>query len=365
MRLFLLIALSFIQLFSDDTTICKKCHPLIYSEFQNSFHKHSTLKEDKLHSAVWEKHPAKAKGDYKCAKCHAPNMTKEGESKGITCISCHTIKSIESHSKSNKNIYETKPKRFYSAQKGLEDKVVIYQEKSSWLGLVKEIEGSPYHDIDYRNEIFYTGEVCMGCHSHKQNKLGFDVCRTSAKGAKSKKENCISCHMPKVEGSATTIRKSQTHAFHGFAGIRNAPELLAKYIKVSYEKRESGFAVVVENSAPHSLLTHPLRVVELKTTLKRDNNSTALKTKRFLKVIGKEGKPSMPWLATEIVKDNMIKAKEKREILFDVKLQSGDEIETLLGYYIVNPKAVEKLDLEENTTLSQFKVLKRDYFKVE
>ena len=363
--LFTLFTVSSIQLLANDVSTCKSCHPIISNEFQQSFHKKSTVKEDAVHKAIWDKHPAKAKGNYKCAKCHAPNSTKENQlHQGITCISCHTITDIKEHPKANKNIYETKDKTLYSAEKGMEDKKVVYEEKSSWLGLVKETTGSPYHDIDYRNKNFYTGKVCMGCHSHKQNGKGFDVCRTDMKGAKDEKTNCISCHMPKVQGSATTIRESKTHAFHGFAGVRNAPELLAKYIEMSYKKSENGFTIIVENKAPHNLLTHPLRVVQLKTTLKRKGKKEALKTETFIKAIGTENKPSVPWLATQVVKDTMIKGNEKREVPFDTKLQSGDEIETTLGFYIVNPKAVKKLGLEEHKELSSFTVLKSSYFKV-
>ena len=362
--LFSLFTFYTVQLLANNINTCQSCHPIIYNEFQQSFHKKSTIKEDKVHKAIWDKHPAKAKGEYKCAKCHTPNASNENEHQGITCITCHTITGIEEHPKANKNIYETKEKTLYSAEKGMEEKKIVYEEKSSWLGLVKETKGSPYHDIDYRNKNFYTGKMCMGCHSHKQNGKGFDVCRTDIKGTKDEKSNCISCHMPKVEGSATTIRVSKEHAFHGFAGVRNAPELLAKHIDISYKKSENGFTITLENKAPHNLLTHPLRVVQLKTTLKRDGKTVALKTETFVKTIGTENKPSMPWLATQVVKDNMIKANEKREILFDSKLQSGDEIETTLGYYIVNPKAAKKLGLEDSTELSSFKALKSQYFKV-
>jgi len=368
MRLFLssfLLSTLFLNfLLANDISTCKSCHPIIYNEFQKSFHKKSTIKEDAVHKAVWDKHPAKAKGNYKCAKCHTPNVTEEHPNDGITCLSCHTIIKVEEHVKSNKNIYETKDKTLYSAEKGMENKKVVYEEKSSWLGLVKETKGSPYHDIDYRNKNFYTGKVCMGCHSHKQNGKGFDVCRTNPKGAENEEYNCISCHMPKVEGSATTIRESKTHAFHGFAGSRNAPELLAKHVGISYKKSEVGFTITVENRAPHNLLTHPLRVVQLKTKLKRDGKSMTLKTETFVKVIGTENKPSMPWLATQVVKDNMIKANERRDISFDTKLQSGDEIETTLGYYIVNPKVIKKLNLEDHKELRHFITLKREYFKV-
>ncbi len=55
----------------------------------------------------------------------------------------------------------------------MEDKIVEYKKESSWFGLSTKVTGSPYHDVDYRNEIFYNGKVCMGCHSHKENSLGF------------------------------------------------------------------------------------------------------------------------------------------------------------------------------------------------
>jgi hypothetical protein len=363
MRLFLmLLAVLATSLFATEkATTCKACHPIIYNEFQTSFHKKSSIHEDKIHKAIWDKHPAKAKGKYKCAKCHTP---KNESHQGITCVTCHTIKDIKTHPMSNENIYETKPKTFYSAEKGNEDKKLIYKEKSSWFGLVKETTGSPYHDIDYRNKNFYTGEMCMGCHSHKQNGKKFNVCTTDIEGAKSKESNCITCHMPQVEGSSTTIRESKTHAFHGFAGVRNAPELLGKYVDISYKKVDNGFEIIIHNKAPHNLLTHPLRVVKLKTILKRDGKAEELKTHTFVKVIGTEGKPSMPWLATEVVKDNMIKGDEKRVIKFDRLVKSGDEVEVILGYHIVNPKAVKKIGLENKKELYQLITLKSSYFKV-
>ena len=363
MRLCLtLIVLLSIQLSAtDDASTCKGCHPTIYNEFQNSFHKKSSIKDDKVHAAVWNKHPAKAKGNYKCAKCHTPNNVSH---EGMTCITCHTITGIEEHPKANKNIYETKPKTLYSAEKGMEDKKVIYQEKSSWFGMVKESTGSPYHDIDYTNKSYYTGKVCMGCHSHKQNGKGFDVCRTDIEGAENIESNCITCHMPKVSGSSTSIRQSKTHAFHGFAGVRNNPEMLAKYIDISFTKEAKGFNITVENKAPHNLLTHPLRVVQLKTILKRNRKAEPLKTETFVKVIGTDNKPSMPWLATQVIKDNMIKANEKRVVNFEKELQSGDEVESILGFYIVNPKVAPKLGLEKEKALTSFTILKHNYFKV-
>ena len=365
MRLLLSIfILLTIQIGATDISTCKSCHPVIYNEFQQSIHKKSTVKEDAVHRAVWDKHPAKPKGNYKCAKCHTPESKDANSHQGITCISCHTITHIEEHTKANKNIYETKDKTLYSAQKGMEDKKIVYKEESSWFGLVKKTTGSPYHDIDYRNQDFYTGNVCMGCHSHKQNGKGFDVCRTSMEGAKSKETNCISCHMPKVNGSATTIREGKQHAFHGFAGLHTAPDMLAEYITISYNKKsDKKFEINITNAAPHNLVTHPLRLLQLRTTLKRAGKKETLETHTFVKAIGTDNKPSMPWLATQVVKDNMIKANEQRIISFDQELQSGDEVETTLGYYIVNPKAAKKLGITDEK-FTTFTPLKSAYFNV-
>ena len=360
MRLLLTLSslLSVYLLATEDTTICKTCHPTIYSEFQTSSHKKSSINEDEIHKAVWDKHPAKAKGDYKCAKCHTP---KNKLHQGITCLTCHTITDIKIHSKSNENIYESKPKTFYSAQRGREEEKVIYKEQSSWFGMVTKSTGSPYHNIDYTNENYYTGKICMGCHSHKQNSHGFNVCKTDMSGAEDKKSNCISCHMPKIGGTATTIRKTNTHAFHGFAGVRNAPELLSRYVELDYKKSDKGFDITVHNNTPHPLLTHPLRVVELHTTINREGKSEKLKNHTFIRVIGKEGKPAMPWLATQIVKDTMLKADEKRLISFDTKLQDGDEVEVILGYRVVNKKAIQKLGIDKK--YGKFIPLKTAYFK--
>ena len=366
MKMFIsLLVLSSFLLSSTDTDACKKCHPIISKEFQDSMHKKSTIHEDKVHKAIWDKHPAKKKNKYQCAKCHTPNLANEEQhSTGITCISCHTIKSVELHAKANKNIYSGEKKTFYSAEKGRENEKVVYKQTSSWFGLNKTTVGSAYHDIDYTNKDYYDGQMCMGCHSHKQNKHKFNVCTTDTKGVSANKDNCITCHMPKVDGSATTVRISKQHAFHGFAGARVKPELLSKYVDLTFKDYEQSFDITIVNNAPHNLLTHPLRVVQLRTTLIREGKQTALKTHTFVKIIGKDGKPAMPWVANAIVKDTMIKGNERRVISFANMLKSGDRVEVKLGYFIVNPKVLKKLKLDGDKELSKFTVLKSNFFNV-
>ncbi len=363
--LFSLLTLSFVLFASTDTDACKKCHPLIFKEFQTSMHKKSTIREDKVHKAIWDKHPAKAKGNYKCAKCHTPNLAGQKEhTTGITCIACHTIKSVEEHAQSNKNIYSGKKKTFYSAEKGRENEKVLYKQKSSLFGLSKTTVGSAYHDIDYTNKNFYDAQMCMGCHSHKQNGHKFSVCTTNEAGVNTDKSNCITCHMPKVDGSATTVRISKQHAYHGFAGARVKPELLSQYLSLGLSKGTNSFDVTINNAAPHNLFTHPLRVVQLRTRLHRDGKTMPLKTHTFVKIIGKNGKPAMPWVADAVIKDTMIKANENRAIHFDTPLQKGDRVEVQLGYFIVNPKVLKKLKLQDDKELAKFHILKAKNFAI-
>jgi len=329
-------------------------------------HKNSSVAKDEIHAAIWNIHPLKEKenGYATCAECHAPNVADPlSSTEGISCITCHTITNIEEHTSVNKNVYGDNKKYLYSAQADKKGEVIKYKTKSSWLGMVKKSEGSPYHDIDYSSEMFYDGKVCMGCHSHRQNSHGFDLCKTDDEGITSNGENCISCHMPKVEGSATTIRESLTHSFHGFAGSVMHSDMLGKYIDLSFSKTANGFDVSIKNNSPHKLLTHPLRVAELKVNIIRNEKAIPLKSNQFLRVIGRDGEPSMPWLANEVILDSMIGANENRTISFSDALQAGDSVEVTLGYYLVNPKSGERLGLKNNKKASKFNILKQQYFK--
>ena len=358
MKIVTLIAFLAITLLANNTKLCKQCHPLIYNEFEHSLHKQSSRALDTVHKAVWDLHPLKRKGQYKCAKCHEPNHEEH-----INCLTCHTITKIQKHQKSNSNIYEHKDKLFYSAQKEEKGQRLKYQKNKSFFGLLESTKGSPYHEIDYTNTLFYDGSVCMGCHSHKQNGHKLTVCKTTS--SDDAKHNCITCHMPKVKGSATTIRQSDTHAFHGFAGVWRDHKMLSKYIELTYQKTSDGFYITIHNKAPHDLLTHPLRVVKLLTKLTRDGKTQELPTHTFVKVLGKNNKPAMPWIADMILKNTMIKANETRIINFTTKLQKGDEIESILGFFPVNPKAAKKLKLEDDASLTHFTTLQKLHISVD
>lgn len=371
----LISALSTSHLSALENATCKACHPKIYNEYQHSIHANSSIYKDALHKAIWDKHPAKAKGDYSsCAKCHTPSdhdliagktaLTDNPiqQTEPISCQACHQIESIEKHTKTNKNIYTDKKKYFFSADSKKKGQKVIFKEEKSFFGLFSKTSGSPYHDIDYSNEGYYNGESCMGCHSHKKGSNGFMICDLEVKQGDSK-ESCVSCHMPQTQGNLANQKASGTHAFHG-SSIRNGtPTHLSKSIALAITQSDKGFTVTVHNKATHTLFIHSLRLGELRVSIERAGKTIMLEPTTFHRVIGKDGKPSMPWLADAVLKDTTLKAHEKREITYPEMLQSGDAVVVALGYHVINPKMAQKLGVDDEA-LSGFTLLTKKRFNI-
>lgn len=338
---------------------CKACHEGIYEEYYGSMHANSTPQKDPIHNAVWASHPQNLKQErYGCGKCHTPmadnldkmltkgkkalpdanNSTHQG---GIGCAYCHRIESIKLHATpSNTNI--------------------ISKESKNYFGTLKEHVDSPYHGIVTEgNEHMKNGNVCIGCHSHKRNKWGLNVCSTNIDNEMDG-TNCVSCHMPKVQGSVSEFKDTKVHAFHGFAGTHFHSEMLEQYVELKVQKSDEDFTVLIDNKTSHALLLHPLRLAVLKVSVTRAGKTTALKEERFERVIGKNGKPAMPWKADITLKDTMIQAKEKRHIKYEYRIEKGDRIELVLGYYLVNPEVIGMLKLEDEKVATAFHEFKKE-----
>ena len=340
---------------------CKACHPLIFDEFYSSMHAKATPQQDPIHAAVWNKHPQNLKQErYGCGKCHTPGadnldkmMTKgekampdannETHQAGISCAYCHRIKSVELHAKSNTNIMTNTEKNYF--------------------GTMMEHMESPFHGIvSDGNKHMKNGNVCIGCHYHKMNSHGLNVCSTNIDNTMDK-ANCVNCHMPKVEGSVSNLYKTKEHTFHGFPGAHSNSEMLTSYVDLSLSNNQDNFVVNIYNKTSHALLLHPLRVAVLKVQVTRDSKVTKLKNEVFVRVLGADGKPAMPWGAKEDLINTMIQEKEKRSVTYDFKIQKGDKIDVVLGWFLVNPKAVKKLKLQNEKVATEFTEFKKESFR--
>ncbi len=358
----LLIILNLTSLLASESKICQRCHPLIYKEYYNSIHRKSSLKSDKIYKALFEKEKQVIDKN-ECKVCHSPSAKtqKATEEEPISCIYCHTITNIQEHDKQNKNVLSGKKRDFYSAEATKKEQgKVKYKTTSSFFGLIKSSKNSPYHQIEYNNENYYNGNVCMGCHSHASNVHGFDVIMLDAYIDKKDKESCISCHMPKVTGSKTTLRDSKTHAYHGIAGLHNLSKNLGKYIDINVTKNIKGFTVNIVNHANHALFGQAYREGILKVKIIRDGKYIALEPYIFKRTFGRDGKRSMPFEATEVLKDRLIYA--KKSIDYDAKLQKNDRLIITLGFQLISKETAKELQLDKNKELTKIKVLKTESF---
>ena len=358
----LLILCTSSLLFANENKVCQKCHPLIYKEYMSSIHRKSSLPNDKIYAAVFKReHQSQDKN--KCKSCHAPSAQTKMQAKEqpISCIYCHTIKDVQEGEAANKNILTGKKRDFYTAEadKKNESKVK-YTTTSSFFGLIKRSKNSPYHQIEYNNENYYNGNVCMGCHSHENNVHGFDVIMLDAYIDKNDKGTCISCHMPKVMGSKTTLRDSKVHAYHGMAGLYQLSESLGKYIDFKVKKSDKGFDVKILNQTNHALFGGTFREGILEAKIIRSGKTITLKPYIFTRTFGKDGKASMPFEATDVLKDTLIYG--KKSLHYDTKLHKGDKLILTLGFRLISKHAANELKLTADKELTKTKLLKTKSF---
>jgi len=373
MKSFLLLSIMVIfttQSFANQSKVCQKCHPLIYNEYYLSSHRNASTINNPIHKALWKKHPKGVDG-YSCAKCHSPSDLK-ALNKGtlefneiqkenpISCVYCHSIKDVEEGENSNTNILTDTKREFYTAEISKKGKPkASYETTTSWFGLVKESHNSPYHKIDYNNENFYSGNVCMGCHSHTNNEHSFDITMLDAVIDENDKNTCVTCHMPQVPGTKVTLNESKTHAYHGIAGIYHMNKEMGKYLEFKVEKTTQGFSVRILNKSNHALFGQSFREGVLDVSIIRDAKSVELEPFIFTRVLGKDGKEVMPWDATETLKDTLIYA--KKDIMFHKKLQDGDTLKLTLSVRRISNAKAKELGLEDKK-LTKKKILKIQSF---
>jgi len=353
---------------SNESKVCKSCHTTIYNEYYESSHRKSSIFNNPIHKAYWDKHPKDEKG-YTCAKCHTPSDTVALQTgkleknaiqldEPISCVYCHTIKSVDSGEMSNSNITTGKHKEFFTAQNDKKGtKKAQYITKTSWFGLLKESQNSPYHEIDYNNENYYNGNVCMGCHSHTNNEHGLDIVMLDALIDEKDKHTCISCHMPQIAGSKVNLHKSKTHAYHGMAGIHNMNEEMGKYITFNVDKTKDGFSIDIINEANHALFGQTYREGKLLVSIERNGKMIELESFSFIRILGKNKKLSMPWDADDILKDTLIYAHKK--VHFKEKLQKGDKLFLKLGVQLLSDNGAKNLGLNDYIESTRLRILKR------
>lgn len=344
---------------------CSECHPKIYEEYKTSQHGNSTVFADPIHGAVYNIHPQKNKKQkYRCAKCHTPtadNMKEllqvkngiipdpnnETQNEAVSCAYCHRITDTLPGKAMRKNVISPDMRKYFANMK-------------------PHIE-SPFHGIETNVEVFKNGKLCMGCHMHKKNKKQYDVCSTEDANMDGN-NNCITCHMPQVDGAPSVLSTTKKHAFHGFPGLHGDISMLAKYVTLDMKHSKKNFTVTIDHQATHSSTLHPLRLAKLVVSIKRDGKVIKMDTKKFFKVIGNADgvspQPTPPWLADRTIADTRIPANTKKGFTYDFKVKKGDVINAQFGYHLVKPKILKKFKLENNEDAKRFIVISKEVYTI-
>jgi len=328
---------------------CNECHENIYREHKASMHHKSSLFKDEVHLKVKK---LVSEDKYSCAICHMPatknlravmsgeaqpNPTKHRQTDGVSCFFCHQISKI----------YDAKAHKInFSNYKG--------EEKPTVFGNLKKPYESNEHE-SASNKIYENSEVCMGCHSHKENKLEFEICNT--KNQYNKTSDCIGCHMPTTPGTVEKknngMRKS--YVSHEFLGV-HSDEMIKKAVKLELVYENDTIKLTITNKMGHAIITHPMRLKFAKTVVKRAgkviwNNfkESPLEDKEATFIIvlkDSEENPSMPHKAVGYKINSNLKATQSKTVEYKVAgLQKGDEIITTWISYIVSPSIAKKLDI--------------------
>ncbi|MEA3370720.1 MAG: multiheme c-type cytochrome [Campylobacterota bacterium] len=345
---------------------CNECHENIYREHTKSMHHKSTIFENEVHRKVKN---AVDKDKYKCAICHMPgaqnlralmngteqpNHKKHRQADGVSCFFCHQISKIYNSDAHKIN---------FSNYQG--------EKKPTVFGNLKKPYESNEHNSQ-SNEIYKNSEVCMGCHSHKQNAKKFEVCNT--KNEYDKTSDCIGCHMPKTSGTIEKEDKGirDEYASHEFLGVHSA-EMIKKAVKLELSYKDGVIELTIDNRMGHAIITHPMRLKFAKTVVTRDGKiiwsnfkETPLEDKEATFIIvfkDDQGNAAMPHEAIGYKLNRNLKASQSKTVHYKVEgLKHGDEITTTWISYIVNPKIAKKLDITTKDIIKPYQGIEESIY---
>ena len=350
--------------------LCGECHQEIYKEWSGSMHGNSTALDDPIHNAFYRKvmgDPTKEgvtskKGKYPvCLRCHAPNAAiskttkldaKPAFKEGVNCVFCHTVTAFKGTEKPNGKL------RLGQAAYEVSDTALQAPSGKNYSTLPASKDGSPislpFHPFPMEGGnavVFKTNAICMGCHDRRNNFHGVPLCATGDEIKESNAEvTCQSCHMPMVNG----------HANHSMAGGHDG-NMVRRAVVVELDVADAGdsldASVQLKNLLPHKFPTGaPFRIAYLKLAaydaegklLWQNFKTHPLKDDREAVLVytlgDKEGKPSMPPKATQVLGDSRLKPHEARQLKYSIPKKGVKVVKAEVFYSLLLPKLNKKLD---------------------
>ncbi len=346
---------------------CKQCHEEIFAQWEGSMHANSSALKDPIHGAFYKNvigDPTKEdvktkKGTYPvCLKCHAPVAAMEKKTKldakkayadGISCTTCHSFKSFKGTDTTDGkplygiDAYEMDPNSLYGPS-GISYTTERTPEDAKWPTPVHHpvpIEGN-------KADLFKSNDACMGCHEKRSNFHGTPLCRTGNEYRAAKNfVSCQACHMaivsvPKIKDGNIVPGEFVSIPDHSMAGGHDGKMItrgLAMTMQTECDGEVLRTTLTVRNRLPHAYPTGaPFRnfFIRLATYDKdgkqlwknyekhpiKDDPQAAF----WLTLGDKEGKPTVPPKATQILRDSRLAPNEVRTLKYEIPFTGATSI---------------------------------------
>ncbi len=342
---------------------CKECHEDIYVQWSSSQHARSTPANNILFAKIYELSRKDTDGETKlyCIRCHAPvsqingdvNLQQEITNEGITCDICHSITELTDHP-------DFWPNRY----------------------LPGDVKQGPHKDLEPEDHesaysaLFENSLICSGCHGGMLDIPGtrscgnLTICDTDFEWKSSEyvanDKSCTDCHMTGISTESMPAKplKESQHNFYG----AYSPEKLREAAKIDLSIKEFEGKIIASvqvenNGAAHFLPTGPpARMMILKISALNDvgeviwgnftNNPAKQDPYGIFHIVfaDSSGKvPSMPWLASRIVKDTRLRPGEKRQLIYKLPAEGVVMVEAKLLYRLAPPPLLDKFEIADST----------------
>lgn len=346
---------------------CKQCHEEIYAQWEGSMHANSSALKDPIHGAFYknvigdptQEDVKTKKGTYPvCLKCHAPVAAMEKKTKldakqayadGISCTTCHSFSSFKGTDTADGkplygiDAYEMDPNSLYGPS-GITYTVQRTPEDAKWPTPV-------HHPVPIQGnkaDLFKSNDACMGCHEKRSNFHGTPLCRTGNEYRAAKNfVSCQACHMaivtvPKIKDGNFVPGEFVSIPDHSMAGGHDG-KMITRGLAMTMQTERDGevlrTTLTVRNRLPHAYPTGaPFRnfFIRLATYDKdgkqlwknyekhpiKDDPQAAF----WLTLGDKEGKPTVPPKATQILRDSRLAPNEVRTLKYEIPFTGATSI---------------------------------------
>lgn len=350
--------------------VCKACHEQIYNQWAGSMHAQSTALKDPIHGALYrqvmgdplQEGLKSKKGTYPvCLKCHAPAAAIDKKTKldavatyneGVNCVTCHLIKGYKGITGANGKLnlgldaYQLSQTHLQSASGKIYTQLATDPERAR--------PGLPvFHPFPMESNapMLKSNNLCLGCHNQRNNGKGVPLCVTGPEYRDSGSfTTCQSCHMPVVDGVTS-------HAMMG----GHHPEMIKKGLLLSIDAQQAdgqiNAVIKVTNELPHAWPTGaPFRNMIITLTAYDEQGEQVWRSTQshpmkddpqavfMYKLGGKDGKPSPPPKATQVLGDSRLMPRETRELRYALPADRVALLRAEAIYNLLPPGMIKKLD---------------------